>query len=162
MKKLERNEYYFFYTYGSIDPYAYSNDVKIIKKFYATRNMKKFIIRRKTLSEQDLSDLNDEEPGGLLMPYQFKITDTMNLMIPITLNEKMTIESIGNQISLLYIHLYASVPISIFNKDTRNALHLMEYDKTSQQNKDGNYHEFIPNFLIIFYKEFGDLMKGSD
>ena len=49
-----------------------------------------------------------------------------------------------------------------FYKDTRNALHLMEYDKTSQQNKDGNYHEFIPNFLIIFYKEFGDLMKGSD
>ena len=92
MKKLERNEYYFFYTYGSIDPYAYSNDVKIIKKFYTTRNMKKFIIRRKTLSDQDLSDLNDEEPGGLLMPYQFKITDTMNLMIPIILMTMMNIK----------------------------------------------------------------------
>lgn len=162
MKKLKRNEYYFFYVYGSINPYAYSNDPKIIKKFYGTRNMKKFIVKRKILDDQVLSELNDEEPGGLLTLYYFKLNDSMNLIIPITLNEKMTIESIGNKVSLLYLHLYASVPMSIFKKDTRNALKLVEYDKTSQQNKDGNYHEFIPNFLIIFYKEFGDLMKGSD
>ena len=90
MKKLERNEYYFFYTYGSIDPYAYSNDVKIIKKFYATRNMKKFIIRRKTLSDQDLSDLNDEELVkwyDFIFAFNFNIYVNINKLKNININE---------------------------------------------------------------------------
>lgn len=156
------NEYHFFYLEGSVDPYAYSNDRKVIKKFYNTRNMHKFFEKKILLNDQDLSDLNDEEPGGLLRDYHFKLTDDITLTIPITMNEKMEIESIGNKISLVYIHMYASIPMSIFTKDIQKALQNVEYDKTSQQDKNANYHAFIPNFLLIFYKEFGDLMKGSD
>lgn len=157
--EIKRSDYTFFYLIGQKEPYAYSNDKDVIKSFRKTRNLEKFFIKKISCDNLSLSELNHESPGGLLINYKFHIGE-IDVVIPITLNEKMNIEYIGNEVSLVYIHMYACIPMGIFTSEVRKALHCLDYDKTSQQSK--KVHEFTPDMLMIFYKHYGDLMKGSD
>ena len=155
----KRSDYTFFYLLGQREPYAYSNDKSVIKKFCKTRNNEKFFVKKIPCDNITLNELNHDSPGRLLVNYRFEISGE-TLIIPITLNEKMNIEFIGNQATLVYVHMYASLPLNIFNRDTKKALRYLDYDKTSEQTKE--FHEFTPDMLVIFYKYYGDLMKGSE
>lgn len=152
-------EYEFFYLNSERNPYAYSGDKSIRKSFKDSRNMDKFISKKYYLTSSDLYNLSKDDAGSLLLNYDFLIGD-MIIRIPITLNEKLNIEGYGNKITMLDIYLKASVDISVFNKETQQALRVVEYDRACNfGSKNPLYHTFTPDLFIIFMKYYGELIN---
>lgn len=155
-------EYTFFYLDGDTNPYAYSDDKKLLKVFKETRRMSKFMTKRFWMDSDNLKLLSDDNPGGLLMNYKFQIGDEF-ITLPITINEKLNIEGYGNRAAMTDIYIAATkIPTSIFTDEVRRYLRLIDYQWAN--NYDASYvipNVFCPDFFMIFLKYYGELMNLS-
>ena len=119
------------------------------------------------MTSNDLHTLSEDEPGGLLLNYKFKIGDHV-IKIPITTNEKLNIEGYGNRASVVDIYMAATkIPFNIFTKEIQKVLRLLEYQWASNyDSKYVGYYSFTPDLFMIFLKYYGNLMniceEGSD
>ena len=160
-------EYEFFYLDDDVNPYAYSGDKEILRLFKKTRKMNKFLTKKIVMTSNDLHTLSEDEPGGLLLNYKFKIGDHV-IKIPITTNEKLNIEGYGNRASMVDIYMTATkIPSNIFTKEIQKVLRLLEYQWASNyDSKYVGYYSFTPDLFMIFLKYYGNLMniceEGSD
>lgn len=167
----KKYQYYLFsfkkeydaYSKNSTRLYAYCSEKNLKNEFKETRNMKLFDIEKVKLSKYQIHHLTSEYQNLRLLEYRF----SDDFEFPITMDEKLTIEYIGNQIisSELYIKAFDINP-NIFNEENFNLLKEINYVDCFYYLVNGGDSEFIyniyPDFLRIFIKTFGKTLDFKE
>lgn len=161
MEKLYR--YYLFtfkkeyekYSQDSTRLYAYCDDKIMKSEFENTRDMEMFDVEKVKLTKKQVNYLATEYQNLRLTEYTF----SNDFIFPITMEEKLTIEYIGNRIinSDIYTRSFTINPY-IFNDDYFQILKDLNYVDCYNycENGDTPYqYKLYPDFLSIFIKSFG-------
>jgi hypothetical protein len=138
--------------------YAYSDDNKLIKKFIKTRDMTKFVSKKVSMRPSDLEELHESfDAGGMLLNYIFN-QNGYEISLPVTRNEKMDFEGVGNKLAFVDIYTHAIINPDIFKGKLRELLRVIEYDKAYHGWKKGisSNTAFQPDMLSIFLELHGD------
>lgn len=155
------NDEHLQYCSNSTSLYAYTDDKEIKRNFEKVRNMKMFHKEKVKLTKSQVSILTSMYRNLRLLEYRF----LPHISFPITIDEKMMIEYIGNKI--VNYDLYTSafnINPEIFNKDIYELLKDISYVDSYYYNETGVIGTTAllkPNFLVIFIKNFGKTLNNE-
>lgn len=143
--------------------YAYTDDKEMKKNFMNTRDMSIFDVKKKRLSKNQVSCLATDFRDLSLVKYEFKIIKDIKITIPITMEEKSTIEGIGNIITLRDIYESATDinPVIFSGKsiDVLQSIGYIDFFLFYTMGLKDDKREIKPNLLNIFFNNFGKLIE---
>ena len=149
--------------------YGYTADKELSKRFEKERNMDLFKKEKVKATIDLVSELGKNFPSGMMTNFVFPVyneTKTMASEMAVTELEKMTIDSRALYIKTNFVS-YCWTNISIFKKEIRDALRILDYDKYNKMIiKDGkawNYNDVydIDDIKINYFPIIFDIVKGT-
>ena len=158
---------------GTIDtePYAYTDNKDMAKRFEIERNMNKFKKVKRKLTREEINFLAYEFQTGYMEDVDLDVYDksTMEwheIHYVMTGNEKLTV---GNLSLSSFDDLYTCCMYNpkIFNDKIKNALYIIHYNQIynklsgDSDNDDRYSYEVISDPLGIFIRHYGKTLKGG-
>lgn len=120
-------KYWLYFYMGSL--YAYTDQSDYRKKFEEYRDMSKFKVLKKDLNNLELKELYLNYSTQLLVSYNFKMDRNIYIEMIITKEEQLYTINNSVRLSTVGIFEYCWTSPKIFNKDIREALHILKYDQ---------------------------------
>lgn len=153
-------KYYFFYLKENGNLYAYTNRKNMAKVFHETREKSIFIYKKEMLTSSDLKNINEEEPDCLIEAYKFYLGKN-EIILPITLREKLQLEHTINQALSVSIYCCATISPEIFTKEIKDCLYKIHYTDIYDEYHFGNFNitRLTPDYLTCFLSLFGNTMR---
>lgn len=158
--KYKKYPYALFYTKDTGELYAYTDNKTLARAFRSTRKESIFIMSEKMLSPTDLREIHDELPDTLLEPYKFEMGDT-NIVLPITMREKLELEHVVSQTIGVNIYLSANINPNIFTEKVQEILKRVKYVDVYNEYHSGKYRypELKADYLTCFLTLYGETIR---
>lgn len=158
--KCKKYPYVLFYTKDTGELYAYTDNKTLARAFRSTRKESIFIMSEKMLSPSDLKEIHDELPDTLIKPYKFKMGDN-DIVLPITMREKLAIEHVVSQTIGVSIYLSANINPDIFTEKVQESLKKIKYVEVYKEYHSGKYEYpgLKADYLTCFLSLYGDTIR---
>ena len=166
--------YWFFYKKEKGSPlYAYTDRKELKERFLLERNKKKFKLKKKKLTKEEIHILTEEYNEGYLEEFPF-VTKFLHkeqyrvikVSLVITKMERISISNLASSLIYQKIWEYIIYPPDLFQEKFLPALQFISYLEAYEylyndtyQNDDILY-DFSPDYFGFFLDLYGDLMKG--
>lgn len=158
--RCKRYPYTLFYMKDTGELYAYTDNKTLARAFRSTRKESIFIMSEKMLSSSDLKEIHDELPDTLIEPYKFDMYNS-DIVLPITMREKLEIEHVVSQTIGVSIYLSANINPAIFTKKVQESLKKVKYVEVYNEYHSGKYKypELKADYLTCFLSLYGETMR---
>lgn len=159
-KKSNSYKYFLFYSKKNGELYAYTDKEILAKGFNATREHNMFVATDKMLTSSELKEIYDMAPDTLLEPYKFKMGKN-DIVLPITLREKLQLEHTITQTLEVSIYMSARIDPNLFTEKIQHSLQVLKYVDIYKEYHSGEYSitNLTPDPITCFLSLFGDTMR---